>query len=311
MVCFEWRAKGLPCVTAAALWALMACVGADRLAGQEPSAEEAAIRAAGQAYAKAFEAGDAKALAAAWTSDAEYVDDSGRAFQGRDAIERHFSEGFKEQRGAKLEINVASIRMLGPDVALESGSTRVRPAIGRPGPLIKYSAVQVKRDGKWFVSNVTESRYAPQSNELYLKDLAWLVGQWQSQAGGKAIEFQCQWLPGKSFLSRTYTVTQGGSPISSGTQLIGWDPTLSQIVSWTFTSDGSFGHEFWSQSGNRWEIDASSTLSNGATSLARNVLTKLNDNTFTWRSVDRSLNDVLLPDTAEVRIKRAAAKPSK
>lgn len=311
MVCFVGRAKGLQCATAAVLCTLIACLGANRLAAQEPNADEAAIRAAGQTYAKAFEAGDAKALAAAWTSDAEYVDDLGRAFQGREAIEKHFAEGFKEQSGAKLEINVASIRMLGPDVALESGSTRVKPASGRPGPLIKYSAVQVKRDGKWLISNVTESRYAPQSSELYLKDLVWLVGQWQSQAGGKAIEFQCQWLPGKSFLSRTYTVTQDGSPISSGTQLIGWDPTLGQIVSWTFNSDGSFGHEFWSQSGNRWEIDASSTLSNGSTSLARNMLTKLNDNTFTWRSVDRSLNDQLLPDTAEVRIKRVPAKPSK
>lgn len=306
-----WQTYGLRRALSVTLIALGACLSAAPLTAQEPNAEEAAIRAEGQAYAKAFEAGDAKALAAAWTSDAEYVDDLGRAFLGREVIEKHFAEGFKEQSGAKLEITVGSIRMLSPDVALETGSTRVKPLSGRPGPLIKYSAVQVKRDGKWQISNVTESRYAPQSSELYLKDLAWLVGQWKSQASGKTLEFQCQWLPGKSFLSRSYTVTQDGSPISSGTQLIGWDPTLDQIVSWTFNSDGSFGHEFWNQSGNRWEIEASSTLSNGSTSLANNVLTKLNDNTFTWRSVNRSLNDQLLPDTAEVRIQRAAAKPAK
>ena len=42
------------------------------------------------------------------------------------------------------------------------------------------------------------------------------------------------------------------------------------------------------------------------TSLATNLLNKINDNTFTWRSVDRSLNDQLLPDTAEVRVERVA-----
>lgn len=289
---------------------LWTCWSVSLLPAQQPegNADEAAIRAAAQAYAKAFEAGDAQALAAAYTSDAEYVDDLGRAFHGRQAIEKHFALGFKEQSGAKLELTIGSIRMLSPDVALEGGSSRVKPAIGRPGPLIKYSAVQVKRDGKWLISNVTESRWAPQSTELYLKDLAWMVGAWKSQSGGKAVEVQCQWLPGKSFLSRAYTVMQDGATISSGTQLIGWDPTLTQIVSWTFNSDGSFGHEFWTQTGNRWEIEASSTLADGSSSLARNVLTKQNDNTFTWRSVDRSLNDQLLPDTAEVRMQRVPVK---
>jgi len=301
----------------AALGTLALMAAARPLAAQDapagPKADDAAIRAAAQEYIKAFNAGDAKALAAIYTADAEYVDDLGRAFQGRTAIEKHFKAGFVEQPGATLDISVSTVRMLSPDVALESGSSRVKTAAGRPGPLVKYSAVQVRRDGKWLISNVTESRFAPQSNELYLKDLAWLVGSWQS--GGKKDERQvnidCQWLPGKSFLSRSFTVTEAGATTSSGLQIIGWDPTLQQIVSWTFNSDGSNGHEFWTPDGSRWTIEASSTLPNGQTSLARNLLTRLNNNTFTWRSVDRSLNDQLLPDTAEVRVKRIETQSKK
>ena len=32
---------------------------------------------------------------------------------------------------------------------------------------------------------------------------------------------------------------------------------------------------------------------------------KLDDNTFTWQSVERTLNGDLLPDTAIVRVKRS------
>lgn len=193
-------------------------------------------------------------------------------------------------------------------MASESGSTCLKPDRGLPGPTVKYSAVHVKRDGKWLISNLTESRYVPQSTELYLDELAWLIGDWKGAADGKTISLQCQWLPGKSFLSRRYTINEDGNEVSSGIQLIGWDPLLEKIVSWTFNSDGSFGHEIWNQEGNRWQADAASTLSNGSTSLARNILVKLNDNAFTWRSVDRSLNDQLLPDTVEVRIHREVSK---
>ena len=66
------------------------------------------------------------------------------------------------------------------------------------------------------------------------------------------------------------------------------------------------GRELWSQSGQRWTIEASSTLRDGGTSLATNILMKLDDNTFSWQSVERSLNGDLLPDTAIVRVKRVA-----
>ncbi len=74
------------------------------------AADEAAIRASAEAYTKAYAAADAKALAALWTADAEYVDDLGQEFHGRDAIVRALTSTWGEQPGTTLELNVASIR---------------------------------------------------------------------------------------------------------------------------------------------------------------------------------------------------------
>ena len=275
--------------------------------GSKPSApDETAIRATAEAYAKAFDAADAKALAALWTADAQFVNELGVEFQGRDAIVRELSSTWSEHPGTKIEVTVTSIRQLAPDVALETGTSRARPSGGNPTPGVKYTAVHVKRDGKWLMSNVTESRLMPATNEPYLKDLAWLEGEWKAEAGGKTTTFQCEWMPNKSFLRRSFTVKEKDQTISSGTQIIGWDPQLVTIVSWTFNSDGSVGRDLWSQAGQRWSIEATSTLRDGSTSMATNILTKLDDNTFTWQSVERSLNGDPLPDTAIVRVKRVA-----
>jgi uncharacterized protein (TIGR02246 family) len=280
--------------------------GAPAAGSKLSAADEAAIRASAEAYAKAYNAADANTLAALWTADAEYVDDLGQEFHGRDAIVRELSSTWSDQPGTKLELTVSSIRQLAPDVALETGTSRAKPAEGNPTPGVKYTAVHVKRDGKWLVSNVTESRHVPATNEPYLQDLAWLEGEWKAEAGGKTTTFQCDWMPNKSFLRRSFTVKEKDQTISSGTQIIGWDPQLVTIVSWTFNSDGGVGRELWSQAGQRWTIEASSTLRDGSTSLATNILMKLDDNTFSWQSVERSLNGDLLPDTAIVRVKRVA-----
>ena len=59
----------------------------------------------------------------------------------------------------------------------------------------------------------------------------------------------------------------------SGMQVIAWDPAQETIRSWTYDSDGGFGEETWSQSGNRYTIRAKYTLPDGGTASALHVLT--------------------------------------
>lgn len=278
---------------------------ADNKPAQAENSDEAAIRASANAYEKAFDAGDAKAVADFWTKDGEFIDEQGREFVGRDAIEKEFAAIFASQPGAKIEITIDSIKFLTPEVAIERGTTRAQSDNQAAGAPVTYSVVHVKQDGQWLMSNVNESRPAAANGARDLASISWLIGEWEADLGkDKTYHMTCHWTLDKSFLMRTFTVTEGDERKSEGTQFIGWNPVLGQIVSWTFDSAGGFGYELWEDRGTEWHIDASSVLADRSTALATNRLTKIDDNAFLWQSLGRSINGQSLPDTAEVRVKR-------
>jgi hypothetical protein len=76
-------------------------------------ADEQAIRDAAAAYVKAYNAGDAKALAAMFTPQARIVDGTGQSVRGREEIERLFSRMFEESPGTQIENNVDTIEFIG------------------------------------------------------------------------------------------------------------------------------------------------------------------------------------------------------
>lgn len=269
------------------------------------SEDEAAIRASAQQFETNYAAGNAKALAETFLSDGEIVDPSGRTIQGREAIEKEFADIFRSQAGAKVKVTIDSIKFLSPDVAVESGTEQNTASTGTVTAPVKYTAVHVKRDGKWLLSNVNETASNATDAQAQLEPLAYFVGTWHADlGGGKTYKLECQWMPGGTFLNRKFQVLEGDKPVSSGTQIIGFDPMIGQISSWTFDSSGGFGHEIWEDHGNGWRIQSSSVLPDGAAGLATNYLSKTGPDGFTWQSTERSLNDQLLPDTAVVRVKR-------
>ena len=145
--------------------------------------EEAAIRKNDDAYVEAYNKHDAKALAEMWSPEAVYVDpETGEEAIGREEIEKEFAETFEGLKDAKLEIDVESIKFLSPNVAIESGTARVVRPNEQPDEST-YSALFVKRDGKWLLDRVTEDQppappAPPPSNYEHLKDLEWMVGSW-------------------------------------------------------------------------------------------------------------------------------------
>ncbi len=286
---------------------LMGAVNA-RADEAEMSAEEKAIRWSAAGYAKAFNAHDAKALAALWTTDGDLVDEQGREFRGRDAIAKEFAAMFAANKGLSVEIKVASVRFPAKGLAIENGTAWVRAASGAAVSASRYLAVHVKQQGSWLLASVRETRHVPQSNYEHLKDLAWMVGDWTAKTDGKTIRFRCQWEGNKNFLQRTFTVQEDGKKVKSGRQIIGWDPIAGRVRSWTFDDEGGFGHEFWTRDGDRWLAEASGVLRNASASRAVNIMTRLDDNAFTWQSVRRALNDVALPDTARITVERVREK---
>ncbi|HSG72791.1 MAG TPA: SgcJ/EcaC family oxidoreductase, partial [Planctomycetaceae bacterium] len=156
----------------------------------ERLADEEAIRQADEAFVKAYGAGDAKAIAALFTPDAEYVDESGNVFQGRDAIEESLVEFFAENPDCQLEMTIDSIRFVNPGIAIEDGSTILtHPEL--PDTIeSRYTTMYVKTDGKWLAASVRD--HAPKDrrqHRLQLEQLDWLLGDWVDEAEDSVVTF--------------------------------------------------------------------------------------------------------------------------
>lgn len=271
----------------------------------KPSTAEAAIRQADVAYAQAFNHHDAKALANSWSPDAVYLNRvTGAEVVGRTAIGEQFAAYFKEQPEVKLEMSVESIQFVSPNVAVEHGTARVLLPKAEPEE-IEYSAVYVRRDGQWLLDRVTDkAREMIPSHYEQLKALEWMFGRWIDKDENVKIETECNWAKNRNFLTRSFTVEAEGRISMSGMQVIGWDPAAKAIRSWTFDSDGGFAEATWTRKGDRWFISNKGILADGRKASMVNVIKPLDENSFTWQTVERMAGDELLPNISEVVVVR-------
>jgi uncharacterized protein (TIGR02246 family) len=267
-------------------------------------ADEKAIRATADDFVKAFNAADAKAIGALWATDAEYTDESGQSYHGRAAIEKEYADLFKQHRGETMTVAIESIRFLGPDIAVEKGIAKVKSPKADAAVGARYTVVHAKRDGKWIMVVGRDAPYVPGSNEDVLKDLQWLVGDWNVAAKDRSLQIHFEWMAQRNFIKNTYIVTSEGKSTLTGGQIIGWDPKLGRIVSWHFDAQGGFGHDVWTKDGAKWVIEATGVFRNGSESTAVNILAPIDANNFTWQSVRRTLDGVSLPNTQPVKIAR-------
>jgi uncharacterized protein (TIGR02246 family) len=267
-------------------------------------ADEKAIRATAEEFARAFNATDAKAVGALWAPDAEYVDESGRAVQGRAAIEKEYAGAFQQHPGMIMTVRIESIRFLGPDIALEKGVARVKSPGGLADTAARYTVVHAKRDGKWIMVFGRDAPYVAASNEDYLKDLEWLIGDWVPDAKDQPLRLHFEWMAQRNFIKNTFVVTRDGQSTMTGGQIIGWNPKRGRIVSWHFDAQGGFGEDVWTKDGSKWVIEATGMLRDGSESSCVNIVTPIDANSFTWQSIRRTLDGVRLPDTPPMKIVR-------
>ncbi len=289
--------------------------GADEEVGLRPrpvnparAEDEQAIRKAGETFVRAFNAGDAKAVAALWAADGDFMDVRGQVFRGRDTIEKILAANFANARGGKIEITIDSIRFLGKDTAVEKGTSYARPAAGGAATASRYTAVRVKRDGKWLLESVHEAAYQLESNYENLKDLEWVIGTWAANPPGVVVERKCEWVGNRNFILCRQETRKGDSVVATSTQVIGWDPIERRVRSWDFDSEGGFGSEVWTRDGVRWVLEATGVRRDASVTEATNIITPVDANTFTWQSIHRRINSAPLPDTGVVKAVRVPVK---
>jgi len=269
--------------------------------------DEKAIRATADEFVKAFDSADAKTIAAQWSTDAEYTDESGQEFQGRAAIEKLYADLFRDHPGATVTVSIDSIRFLGPDIAIEKGIAKAKLPKEGAATAARYTVTHARRGGKWLMVVGRDSPYVADSNEDYLKDLEWMIGEWKPAAKGAGLEVKSEWLANHNFIKNSYTITTDGKASQSGAQIVGWNPRLGKIVAWHFGADGGFGDSVWTKDGGKWVLEAHGTLRDGSESMAVNIITPIDANNFTFQSVQRTLDGVHLPDVGPVKISRVAA----
>jgi uncharacterized protein (TIGR02246 family) len=288
---------------------LAACIaflcGVTATFAADQAADKAAIEKAIESYTAAFNAGDAKTLAEHWGPEAVYVNPlSGVEVEGREAIAKEFETILAAMKDAKLAVDVESIQFVSPGVAVENGVAKLVSADGEPEES-SYTAIHVKRGGKWLLDRVTEEDVpVVLSHYEQLKELEWMIGSWIDSDDQARIETTCQWTRNKNFITRSFTVSVRNRLDMAGMQIIGWDPAAKQIRSWVFDSDGGFAAGRWTKKENRWFIAKTGTTPDGLKSTSVNVITIIDDEQFKWQCINRMVDGEMLPNIDEVVVVR-------
>jgi uncharacterized protein (TIGR02246 family) len=116
-----------PYVSLVLFAAILLCLWSAPSRAQEataPNPEAATFEALAAGFQKLFNEGKAAELAAQFLPEGELIDDQGNLYRGREELQDLFQRFFATFPGAKLTLQVDSLRMIGPRLAIEEG-TRV------------------------------------------------------------------------------------------------------------------------------------------------------------------------------------------
>ncbi len=289
------------------LWLqLFAVTGAADEATDRPE-DRRAIRAAAKEYLGALARGDAKRLAEYWTSDGDFVDALGQTHPASELIaEASQPLGADQRPEVKLVDN--GIRFLTADVAIEDGTSEVSHAGGRSPSRGRFSAVWVKKEGRWRLASLRESRIDPVARPAVLADLAWMLGEWSAESEETTLEVSARWNATETFLLRDLKVMRGGQIAFQASQRIGWDPVAHTIKSWIFDSDGGYGEATWTRDGDSWEIQSSGVLPDGRQTSATNLIEYNGKSGFSWKTVAATIGGQPGPSLDVQFTRKPAAK---
>jgi uncharacterized protein (TIGR02246 family) len=271
--------------------------------------EKAAIIANDRAFEAAYAKADAMSLANFFTEDAEYTSDDGQTLTGRAAIEESLRTAFLASKGAKLAINVDNVRALSPEILVEKGSTTVTAKNGETSGAL-YTAIHMKKDGGWKISELVETPLPVTSPHDRLAELEWLIGEWDEadKSDDLTVHSEYVWARGGNFITRNVTVKRAGNTTLEGWQIIGWDPIEERIRSWTFDGEGGFADGNWTRDGNRWLLRESGVAPDGSRTSAENTFTKISADRFSWESNNRTLDGDPQPSISRIEINRAKGR---
>jgi uncharacterized protein (TIGR02246 family) len=278
-----------------------------------PSPEEKAVIDGVNAFSTLYSAANAEALAELFLEDASIIDPDGNETRGKPAVAEMYATAFQESPGLKVQSRVDEVRFLTPDVARIHGESQLSSATGDASEFNKFSALLVRRDGKWKIAEIRESIAPPADVTPYerLQELEWMVGDWVDESDNGRVQSSVRWADNQSYLVRTYKIEMQGEKGASGTMFIGWDPQSGQIKSWLFDSNGGHGDGLWTRTGEKeWVVKAQGVLRDGRPTSATQIHAILNKDSVKTSSIDRIIGGQVAPDIVDVVMVRRAPAPA-
>jgi hypothetical protein len=135
-------------------------------------------------------------------------------------------------------------------------------------------------------------------------DLEWLIGYWTAAKDSKTIDFTFTWVADKKFIELSYGGGNHGASAKSGIQIIGRDPLSGDVTSWSFDSTGGYGLGQWRIMKKGLIIESRGILPDGTPTAATDIVSRIDGDSFSWQSVNRSVAGKSLIDLEPVVLKR-------
>jgi uncharacterized protein (TIGR02246 family) len=282
-------------------------------AGSSTSASQPAhdeiVKQLVKALLAAYVGSDAKALAASFTADGEYIDAKGVVFHGRKAIEDEFESFFHQVPGTSIEIAPVTTRFIAAGV-ISSDCTIHFKKSETSLPVPGHCQLVCTRDGdKWLIASLHEidGVVGSPAHHARLSQLDWLVGEWIGEGPRSHVHFSCRWDEGGNFLLRDFRVQTAAGNAVTGTQRIGYDPVSGHLKMWAFDSAGGCSDGYFTRDGDAWVLRTSGVNSDGIVSSTTIALAKVDDHRISSELIDRSLGGQRIGQAEKMILVRKAA----
>jgi len=273
---------------------------------QSPSTADGGVRQAAAAYGTALHKGDLDGILSFWTNDADYMDDTGRTYKGREALGKLYQPALEGLKKGKIAVVVDSVRLLKPDVAVVDGAIDFTPVDG-PFDRNRFSSVWTRTNDRWQIASARElPDLEGDAADRCQKDLAWLVGDWMAEDKETTIKMTCKPIIGNKFLRMEFDVKNPSGEFTIW-QIVGWDPVEALVRSWTFDSRGGFGSGEWTRDANKWLGETHGVLANGVSGSSNITVKMQGHDAFIWKATDREIDGKPIPDS-ELKYTRASKR---
>ncbi|MDB5390580.1 MAG: hypothetical protein JWM11_6226, partial [Planctomycetaceae bacterium] len=272
---------------------------------------DAAIRKVSDSIAQAYLHHNAKAFAAVFTVDGEYLDLKEALFHGRDAIEKEFTGFFQTNPESIVSVTFDVIRPIAPGIVKIQGTTRFQRTPADHATAGQCSLVCAKEGDRWLIASLREiaSPGKPLLRHEQVGLLKWMLGDWLHEGPNSEFHFFCRWDQSGNYLLRDFSVRAAGRELITGTQRIGYDPISGHLKIWTFDSEGGYSHGSFQQQGESWILHSTGVTAEGQVASGTEVFTLADPHRIVWDTVDRNIGGRRIADTTKITIVRKPPAP--